>query len=76
MAKISKEYRAQLVDQVKAVGAELIERADDLVGGGELISDFYIYCRFPQGGGVPTIEATTEYISKEAINVVMKEDKS
>lgn len=76
MAKVGKEYRSQLVEQVRAVGKELVERADELVGGGDLISDYYIYLRFPQGGGVPTIEATTEYVSKEAINVIMKEDKS
>lgn len=72
--KVGSDYRIQLIEQVRAVGAEIIERAEDLVGGGNLISDFYIDCNFPQGGGVPTITVTREHVSKKALNVVMKED--
>lgn len=40
------------------------------MGNGELITDFDIWLRFPQGGEYPTIEVTREHISKKVIDVI------
>ena len=72
---VGEKYTDHLKELVKAAGKELIRRADDLVGDGELISSFDIWIRFPQDEPMPKIEVTREYLVKEAINVVIKEDK-
>lgn len=70
----SKEFRKLLAEMVKACGQELIDRADDLVGEGDLMCDFSIWLRFPTDGrmmtGVPTIEVTREHISKNAYDII------
>lgn len=68
---IGKDYKKHLVEMVKAAGQEVIDRAEDLVGSGDLISDFDIWLRFPQDN-CPTIEVTRSHISKKAINVIME----
>jgi hypothetical protein len=69
----SKEFRSMLVDMVKASGQEVINRAEELVGEGDLISDFDIWLRFPINGrqfeGCPTIEVTKSHVSKESFKV-------
>lgn len=45
---------------------EVMERAEDLVGQGDLISDFSIWFSFPQGGLPPTIEVRREHLSRKA----------
>lgn len=59
-------YREQLVRMVKAAAKDMMERAEDLVGEGDLISSFSIWFSFPQGGLLPTIEVHREHISKNA----------
>lgn len=68
---IGKDYKEHLVEMVKAAGQEVIERAEDLVGSGDLISDFDIWLRFPQDN-CPTIEVTRSHISKKAVNLIME----
>lgn len=63
------DYRDYLKELVKAAGRELIERADDLVGNGDLIGSFDIWIRFPQDQLFPTIEVQREHLVKEAISV-------
>lgn len=63
-------YRQHLIELVKASGQEVIDRAEDLVGNGDLITDFDIWLRFPQDSNCPTIEVTREHISKKAIDVI------
>ena len=46
----SEKFRELLVKMVKASGQELIDRAEDLVGNGDCISDFNIWVRFPTDG--------------------------
>lgn len=69
----SEDFRKMLVEMVKASGQELIDRAEDLVGNGDLISDFDIWIGFPTDGrmldGCPTIEVTREHICKQSYNV-------
>ena len=67
----SEKYRQKLIDMVKAAGQDVIERAVDLVGNGDLICEFDIWLRFPQDG-VPTIELTRSYLSKNYINIITK----
>ena len=67
----SEKYRQKLIDMVKAAGQDVIDRAEDLVGNGDLICDFDIWLRFPQDG-VPTIGLTRSYLSKNYINIITK----
>lgn len=67
----SEKYRQKLIALVKAAGQDVIDRAEDLVGNGDLICDFDIWLRFPQNG-VPTIELTRSYLSKNGINIITK----
>ena len=73
------EFRKMLVEMVKACGQEVIDRAEDLVGNGDLISSFDIWLRFPTDGrmidGCPTIEVTREHCSKKAVDVLMEKYK-
>lgn len=65
-----------LVETVKASGQEVIDRAEELVGSGDLLTDFDIWLRFPldngRVSGVPTIEFTKSYLSKEGIDAITK----
>lgn len=65
-------YREQLIRMVKAAAQEMMERAEDLVGDGDLISNFSILFSFPQGGLLPTIEVHREHISKKAWEIYIK----
>ena len=67
----SEKYRQKLIEMVKAAGQDVINRAEDLVGNGDLICDFDIWLRFPQNG-LPTIELTRTYFSKDSINIITK----
>ena len=67
----SEKYRQKLIEMVKAAGQDVIDRAEDLVGNGGLICDFDIWLRFPQDG-VPTIELTRSYLSKNSIDIITK----
>lgn len=72
----SLEFRKQLVAMVKATAQEVIDRAEDLVGNGDLLSDFDIWLRFPTDGrmitGCPMIEVSKSYCSRNAIDVLME----
>lgn len=70
----SEEFRNMLVEMVKASGQEVIDRAEELVGSGDLLTDFDIWLRFPldngRVSGVPTIELTKSYMVKGAIDTI------
>lgn len=72
----SEEFRELLVEMVKSSGRELIDRAEDLVGNGDLISDFGIRISFPTDGRmlieVPIIEVTRSHISKKSHCALME----
>lgn len=65
----SEEFKKLMVEMVKASGQEIVDRAEDLVGNGDLLTDFDIRIRFPVDSGmivgVPTIELTKSYMIKE-----------
>ena len=56
------DFRKELEAQVKTMGQEVIDRAADLVGTGDLLIDFGITLNFPTDG-VPTLTVTKEYAS-------------
>lgn len=66
-------YNERLVEQVKALGQDVIDRAEDLVGSGDLITDFDIRLRFP-ADMFPTIEVTRSHLSKNYIDMIMKKE--
>lgn len=70
----SELYRNYLTELVKATGQEIIDRAEDLVGKGDTITDFTIWARFPQDS-VPTIEVQREHIVKNSIPVIVDTNK-
>ena len=63
------KYTEKLVCLVKATGQDIIDRAEDIVGDGELISDFTIRIRFPQNTGIPEIEVNKTFLSRETLNL-------
>lgn len=74
----SEEFRKKLVELVKASGQEVIDRAEDLVGEGNLMTDFDIHLRFPIRGtsiveSCPTIEVSKAYVSKNAVDVLVNQ---
>lgn len=71
---VGDNYKEYLKGLVKAAGKELIERADDLVGNGDLISSFDIWINFPQNS-VPTIEVQRAHVVKEAITFEFKDEE-
>ena len=79
MAIQKKNFREQLVDIVKAAGQEVIDRAEELVGQGDLMTDFDIWLRFPLDGptftACPTIEVTKAYVNKKSCDVMFGEAK-
>ena len=68
------EFRELLRKMVKAAGQEIIDRADDLVGDGDLMNDFDIRINFSIDGRmvdmVPEIEVCRSYASKNCVDVL------
>lgn len=70
----NEEFREELVASVKALGETVVEMAEDLVGNGELISDFNILLKFPMGE-IPEITITRSHGSKEYIKMINEKIK-
>lgn len=66
----AEQFRAKLIEMVKASGQEIIDRAEDLVGSGDLITDFDICIHLPCDGYIPTIEVTRSHLSKRCVDVL------
>lgn len=55
--KMGKEYREDLIKQIKEAGQELIDRAEDMISENtDCITNFTIYISFPQGDLAPCPE--------------------
>lgn len=69
---MGKDFRERLIEAVKAAGQEVIDRAEDLVGEGDLVTDFDIWLRFPIGDCIdfPTIEVTRSHASKVMLDIM------
>lgn len=74
MDRTGKNYAPFLVEMVKAAGQEIIDRAEDLVGNGEMMTSFDIWLRFPQNE-VPTIEVSREYFNKRGVSLYIGTDE-
>ena len=64
--------KERLIEQVKALGQEVIDRAEDLVGDGDLIADFDIWLRFSQDRLFPTIEVKRSHVSRRHLDILNK----
>lgn len=70
-------FREQMVELVKAAGQELIDRAGEIVGEGEAITDFDIWLSFPIGKGkfeCPEIQVMKKYINRNALDVCVRKE--
>ena len=66
-------YKERLVEQVKALGQEVVDRAEDLVGDGDLLTDFDIWLRISADRSfLPTIEVTRSHASRRYLDVLNK----
>lgn len=71
--EMAKEYKQKLTKQVKAVGQELIDRAEDLVGNSGGISDFVLVLSFEQDD-MPKIKLIREHLSVRCVDLETKEE--
>ena len=71
MPSEKRPYNERLIEQVKALGQDVIDQAEDLVGSGGLITDFDIRLRFPIGD-FPTIEVTRSHASRRYFDILNK----
>lgn len=60
---------------VRASGKELIERAEEIVGKGELTTSLQIHLKYEQGRA-PVLEVTHEYINRQAFNVLIERSEN
>lgn len=69
-------YRNKLVQKIKDVGQELIDRAEDMVGNDlNGVCDFDIFinlCQESDYNELPTFEWTTRVVNKNAVNRIKK----
>ena len=63
------EYRQLLAAMIRAAGAELGEKAEEIVGEMDRISGFQIVLDFPQETAIPTIEIRRTHVNIEALEV-------
>lgn len=73
MSRVGNDYRLYLIELVKAMGQEVINRAEQIVGDGDLITDLSLWLRFPQDG-YPTMEINREHASHEVIKTMTGRD--
>lgn len=62
-----------MVELVKAAGREVEQRAEDLVGNAEGLTELDIWLRFPLNE-LPTISVTRDHKSKECFDVLFHRD--
>lgn len=66
-------HNERLVEQVKALGQDIIDRAEDLVGSGNLITAIDIRLQFAHDD-LPTIEVTRSHASQRYLDILNKRD--
>lgn len=62
------KYAENLTRMVMAAGQEVIDRASDLVGDGELMTQFEIVLKFEQDCA-PEIQVVKSFINKRVVEV-------
>lgn len=73
MGRVGNDHRLYLIELVKAMGQEVINRAEQIVGDGDLITDLSLWLRFPPDS-YPTIEINREHASHEVIKIMKGRD--
>lgn len=68
MSAEPKDVRAEYVEKVKAMGQEIINRADDIIGEFDMVCGLSVSFNFSLNN-IPTLKIEREYISKELWNV-------
>lgn len=71
-------FKEQMVEMVKATGQELIDRAEELVGEGEAMTDFDIWLSFPCGNNMincPEIQVNRKYINRKGLDVHIRRER-
>lgn len=66
--------KEKLIRLVKAAGCEIINRAEDLVGDVDRLTDLDIWVRFDVQS-IPVIEVTKRHQSQEMLRVMLEEEK-
>lgn len=71
----SDDFRTCVVKMVKASGQEIIDKAEELVGNGERMTNLEIRIKIVKDGQLfgadyPDIEVTRGYVSSKAIDVI------
>lgn len=61
------EYTKTLIRDIKLVGAELVQRAEEFAGDSELVTDFTIWLRFPADTSFPEIEVQKSVVSQKVL---------
>lgn len=65
------EWRKYLTEQIRSMGLELIDRAEDIVGNGDMMMELDIWLRF-RDNEIPEIEVEKRYAAKRTIDLAMR----
>lgn len=72
----NEKFRKMLVELVKASGQEVINKAEELVGEGDMLTNFYIGLNFTTEDGqlakCPTIYVNKEYLSTRSYDILLE----
>lgn len=70
-----KSYHDYIVEQIKAAGQEVINRAEEMISeDSKYMTDFNIVIHIPNVDELPTISWTNEAICKIGADIIMKGD--
>lgn len=65
----------KMVEAVKAAAQDLMDRAEDIVGQTDYMTDFDIWLRFsPDNSEAPTIEVTKRVIARKSAKIALDLD--
>lgn len=64
------KYAEKLTAMIKAAGQDIIDRAEEFVGGSELIKDVEIHLYFPADGSFPELECVKKVVPKHVMEII------
>ena len=65
------EWRKYLTEQIRSMGLELIDRAEDIVGNGDMMMELDIWLRF-RDNEIPELEVEKRYAAIRTIDLAMR----
>lgn len=70
------EFRSNLVELVKAMGQEMIDRAEDIVGNGDVLHSLTVTIDFPVPTfeEAPTLNVSRDYYSRRCFDLILNDD--